>query len=185
VKRAFSVLLCSIAIGFAAPRPSALAPQRPQLYLPKYTQRGDASLLEWPVTVCEKMPAADLKEVDAWLSSGEWLKGARAIPKIPVAGCFAFLQPGTEQFWVVWLVADARHIFVELGTAAGHGFITVQNGSLRCVENTRIGEILRRQVDVYYPAGVQRIEENYEVMDKKWDPRLNADPGGETKPPAR
>ena len=173
MKRAIFLLLCSVVFGFAAPRPSTRVPQRPQLFLPKYEQRGGASVLEWPVTVCEQMPAADLAEVYAWLKSSEWRKGATAIPKIQEAGVFAFIQPGTDRFWIVSLVADARHIFVQIGRAAGHGFIAVEDRSLRCVKDTGIGEILRRQVESYYPAGVRRIEENFELAGEKSDPRKN------------
>ena len=128
-------------------------------------------MLEWPVTVCEKMPAVDAAEVHAWLKSGEWRKGATAIPKLREAGVFAFLEPGTDRFWIVSLVENARHIFVQTGTAAGHGYIGIDDRSLRCLENTRIAEILRRQVEKYYPRGVRRMEEHFELVGEKEDPR--------------
>ena len=179
VKRAISLLLCSVVFGFAGPQS---APPRPRLFLPKHTQRGDASALEWPVTVCEKMPAADLAEVYAWLKSAEWQKGSRAIPKLREAGCFAFLQPGTDRFWVVSLLEDTKGILVQIGTAAGHGFITLEKGSLRSVKDTRLAEILRRQVESYYPAGVRRIGEHFELVGEQADPRKNGQLESKAKP---
>jgi len=140
---------------------SALAAplEAPLLFQTRYTTRGSATRLERLIATCRNMPLKDVKEIQVWLSTGKWEKGGKAIIRLRSAGSFVFMKPVEGKCWVITLQADCRHLLVQTGTVNSARIITIDERSLRSVENIRIAKLLERQIESYSPSGKGIIDE--------------------------
>lgn len=120
--------------------------------------------LENRIAECKDMPAASRKELYAWLESGAWRGGERAIPKWQIPGTFVFRRSGAKDCWVVSLVGNVRHIVVQSGTVGVNGMPLVNN-DVRCVINEQIAKLLQAEIERYHPEGAKTIREIRDLMD--------------------
>lgn len=142
------------------------APEAPRLFLTKYTTQKSTTRLEQFIATCRKMPVSHVEEIQKWLGTDEWKRGGTAIVMIRSAGSFVFRQPKKNWCWVIALQADVRHLIVQVGTVNSDGSITVEEDSLRTVENIRIAELLKRQIENYSPRGKKVIDEMSKLLRK-------------------